>query len=274
MTLVIDDIGIYLLVFIRIAAMFAFDPILSRRNVTSQIRLGFSILLTILIAPTVNFEGYVLNLDLELFILILNQIFIGFCLSFVFSIFYYVLFFVGDFLDIQFGLSVAKIFDPATNIQKSLTGTYINIIFVIYFFLTNTHLILIKLLAQSFKFFPLDKFLFNDDIASFMLNVMTSVFSFSLKLILPFLVVEFILEISMGILMKLIPQIHVFIINLQIKILVAILLLLAFAHPMAEFIDKYIVVMVDNMVKVIARWMYVFKGGEVNVWGKKWTSHL
>lgn len=253
MNFVIDGIGIYILVFVRIATMFAFDPILSRRNVTRQLRIGFSILLTLLIAPTVNFNDYVFNLDLQLVMLILNQLFIGFCLSFVFTVFYYLLFFVGDFLDIQFGMSVAKIFDPSSNIQKSLTGTYINIFFVIYFFLTNTHLVIIKLLAQSFKFFPLDKFLLNDNISQFMLNLMTSVFSFSLRLILPFLVVEFILEISMGILMKLIPQIHIFIINLQIKIFVAILLLLAFAHPMAEFIDKYIAIMVDNMVKVIAR---------------------
>jgi len=252
MEIKIDGIGIYILVFARIVSMFAFNPIFSRRNIPSQVRGALSVILTMVIAPNVSFPDYVFSIDLKFFILILNQIFVGFCLGFIFNIFYYMMFFVGDFLDIQFGMSVAKIFDPAANIQKSLTGTYINIFFVLYFFMTDTHLTLIKLLAQSFSFIPFDGFLLNQNTTQFILNLMTAVFSFSLKLIFPFIVVEFVLEISMGILMKLIPQIHIFIINLQIKMVVAILLLLAFAHPMAEFIDRYIIVMVDNMVKLFA----------------------
>ena len=64
---------------------------------------------------------------------------------------------------------------------------------------------------------------------------------------LPFMAAEFVLELSMGVLMKLIPQIHVFVINIQFKLLLGILLLLAFANPIATFTDHYMRLMLENL---------------------------
>ncbi|MGL5972228.1 MAG: flagellar biosynthetic protein FliR [Oscillospiraceae bacterium] len=251
MTIELEQIGIYILTFARVASMISFNSLFGRKNVSSYVRSGLILLLTILIAPNVQFEDFQFSYDIVFVLMLLNQVLIGFCLNFIFQIFYYMLFFVGDFLDMQFGLSAAKIFDPNTNIQMSLTGNFLNLLFVLYIFVTNSHLTLIKVFADSFKYIPFDTFIFNPKMFEFILNIYTSVFTLGLKLILPFLAVEFILEISMGILMRLIPQIHIFVINIQIKLLVAILLLIIFSVPMAEFIDKYIVIMFDNMTRVL-----------------------
>ena len=55
----------------------------------------------------------------------------------------------------------------------------------------------------------------------------------------------------MGVLMKLIPQIHVFVINIQLKMLLGILLLLLFAGPITSFLDNYIRLMFENMEGVL-----------------------
>ena len=75
----------------------------------------------------------------------------------------------------------------------------------------------------------------------------SSVFLLALRLALPYVAAEFILEICLGILMKLIPQIHVFVIQMQGKILLAIILLLALSVPMTQFIDNYIAEMFNSM---------------------------
>lgn len=69
----------------------------------------------------------------------------------------------------------------------------------------------------------------------------------ALRLTLPFIAAEFVLELSMGVLMKLIPQIHVFVINIQFKLLLGILLLLAFSSPIASFVDNYMRIMWENL---------------------------
>ena len=73
----------------------------------------------------------------------------------------------------------------------------------------------------------------------------TSVFNLAVRLVFPFVAAEFILEIGMGILMKLIPQIHIFVINMQFKILLAIIMLFILAKPITVFLENYILIMFD-----------------------------
>ncbi len=58
---------------------------------------------------------------------------------------------------------------------------------------------------------------------------------------------EFVLELSMGVLMKLIPQIHIFVINIQFKMILGMILLLAFSSPVASFTDNYMRLMMENL---------------------------
>ena len=56
-----------------------------------------------------------------------------------------------------------------------------------------------------------------------------------------------VLELITGVLMKLIPQIHVFVINMQMKVALGFILLLAFSGPITSFLDNYMRVMLENM---------------------------
>jgi len=65
------------------------------------------------------------------------------------------------------------------------------------------------------------------------------------------IVAAFTLEISMGILMKLIPQIHVFVINIQVKVMLGIFLLLVLIQPITHVLDKSLGEMIQNMQNVL-----------------------
>ena len=53
----------------------------------------------------------------------------------------------------NFGFAMAKIFDPATNIQSAFTANILNLLFILYFFATNSHLVLIELAVSSYDLF-------------------------------------------------------------------------------------------------------------------------
>ena len=79
------------------------------------------------------------------------------------------------------------------------------------------------------------------------MTLFASVFSLVIRLSLPFVAAMFVSEVSMGVLMKLIPQIHIFVINIQFKMILGLLLLLAFAGPVASFTDNYMRIMFENL---------------------------
>lgn len=251
----LQDVMLYMLVFLRMAGMLFLNPILSRKNIPTQFRIALVLGITLLVAPNIDTAKMVINGDVALVAAMFYELIIGVLLNYVFQIFYYMLFFAGDLLDFQFGLSMAKIFDPGTNIQMSVSGNILNILFIMYFFVTDCHLQFIKIMASSFTLLPVGAMQISDNIAAFGLDLFISVFSLILKLVLPYIAMEFVIEIAMGILMKLIPQIHVFVINIQFKLLLAFILLLVFAQPMSEFIDKYIgslFLSLEKMISVVA----------------------
>lgn len=237
----------WLLVFARMGGLLGMNPLFARRNVPAPVRAGLTFLLTALIAPGITVTGLAAENSLELAVGMVGELLVGFCCGYVFQIFYYMLFFAGDLMDTHFGMSMAKVFDPGTSIQMSVSGTFLNILFLLYIFSTDSHLLLIRIFADSFQVLPAGAFSFSQESARFFIDLFVSTFSLALRLVLPFMAAEFVLELSMGVLMKLIPQIHIFVINIQFKMLLGLILLLAFAGPVASFVDNYMLLMLQNL---------------------------
>ena len=155
-------------------------------------------------------------------------------------------------MDMEFGLSMAKVFDPGTNLQMSTSSNLLNILFILYIFITDSHLLLIHIFANSFEILPAGTASFSPEASQFFLELFASVFSMALRLVLPFMAAEFVMQVAMGILMKLVPQIHVFVINIQFKILLGVTMLLAFGGPISSFVDNYMRIMLENIQHAIS----------------------
>lgn len=254
LTFSIPAINAFSLVFCRIAGMILFNPLLGRKNVPTMLRAGMVLLLTILIAPSTKIASIEALSGFGLFMAMARELFAGFCFGFLFQIYYYMLFVAGDVIDMGFGLSMSKAFDPGTNIQVSLTGNLFQIMFVVYFFVTDCHLLFVKLIYSTFDVVSLGGMHFGQNIGQFMCTQFVYAFGLIIHLALPYIAASFILEIAMGILMKLIPQINVFTVQFQLNIILGMTLLFAFAVPTTEFIQKYInqvFVQMQNLLQML-----------------------
>ncbi|MEA5010148.1 MAG: flagellar biosynthetic protein FliR [Angelakisella sp.] len=250
-SLSIENIAVYILVFVRMLGMIAFNPLFARRNVPSQVRMGLVICLTLVLSPTIDTVTIASFNELDLILSMFKELIVGLTCGFVFQIFYYLIFFAGDILDVQFGLSMAKIFDPGTNIQMSITGNLIGLMFILYILMTDSYLLMIKIFTTSYMIIPAGAVRISPEISGFIFDLFIQAFVLIIKLTLPFIAAEFTLEIAMGVLMKLIPQIHVFVINIQFKLLLGVFLLFIFAPAISGFVDNYMNIMFQSMQKAL-----------------------
>ena len=250
MTIQLEGLQVYILVFGRMAGLIAFNPLLSRRNVPTQIRVGLVLMLTMIIAPLMG-PVSVTRDSFDMLFTLFRELSLGLISGFVYQIFFYMLLFVGDWMDTEFGMSMAKVFDPATNIQVSLSGNLLTIFFALYIFATDSHLVLIQLFALSFKIVPVGAVNLSPQAFQFVLQLFVDVFSLALRLLLPFTVVEFSLQIVLGIMMKLIPQIHVFVINFQLKQGLGLVMLFLMGPVIASYLNNYIMIMLENIQRAI-----------------------
>lgn len=245
-----SDIYIYILVFVRLAGVIGFNPIFSQKGVPVKIKAALVFLVTIIMAPqAISAAPKEVTYGTLVFVFaMIKELFVGFLFSYVISIFYYLLLGAGEILDTQFGLSMAKVFDPGTNIQMAVSDKLLNMFFIMYFFVTNSHLLMFRMIYASYDIIPAGVPVFmTENITAFAVEIFISTFSLVMRLTFPFIAVQFILQICLGILMKLIPQIHVFVINMDLKILLTIVMLIVMAQPIGNFIDDYIEIMFRSL---------------------------
>ena len=72
-----------------------------------------------------------------------------------------------------------------------------------------------------------------------------------MQLLAPFLVATITLEVGMGILMKLVPQMNIFVLHFQLKVMLGLFLVFLYATPISNFIMNYETMMFQQMQKLL-----------------------
>lgn len=247
-----ENYQFYILIFARVFGIFAFNPILSRNNVSSMVKVGTTVALTLIVGMTV--EQIPIEFDsLPLFAVAgLKEVFVGLVLGFITQLFLSTILMSGEIMDMQAGLGMAKIYDPANGVQMPLFGSIMTYMFIMYYFAANAHLSYIKIFAISYDFIPVGFEKINTDIGLIIVTYFATILTLALKLAMPILVAELLLEICVGILMKAVPQIQVMVVNMQLKLLFGLLILFMIATPLSEALERYMGIMTDNLVSVLS----------------------
>lgn len=237
-----------LLVFARILSIFAFTPLLSRRNVPVMVRVILSIFITMIVIMVVQPEPVDSGTQAGIYLMmILREVFIGLVLGFITNMFFNTVQVAGEIMDMQSGLGMAKVFDPETNIQMSIMGSIISFMMYLYFFATNAHMSYIRLFVISFDTLPVGGSGFNPDLGYNIASYFSVLLAMVTKLAMPIIAAAFVLEFCMGMLMKSVPQIQIMVVNIQLKVAVGFLMLFLIAIPIADFVDKYLETWLDTL---------------------------
>lgn len=247
MSFTFNGFSLFILVFARMGGLIFLNPLLSRRNVPGLVRIGLVMLLTILLAPLQP----ALPPGLDMPAALLRELALGILCGWVYQVFYFMLFFVGDWMDTDFGMAMAKVFDPASNMQMSLSSNLLTIFFTLYFFATGSHLVMLHLFAISFKLVPVGAVMLSTEALQYAMQLFIDVFSLGLRLLLPFVVVEFSLQIVLGIMMKLVPQVHVFVINFQLKLMLGLAMLYLLGATIGTYLNSYISHLLDSIQRML-----------------------
>lgn len=251
----LKNLTVYMLVFCRMGGVIFFNPFFSRGNVPAMVRAGLVFTLTLVVAPQVPGANIPQFETLGLMIAMTKELLVGMSVSVLMIFFYYFIFMAGEIIDTGFGFSMAKVFDPSTNLQVSISGNLFQLCIILYFFLTNCHLMLIKAIASSFNFIHVGAVVVPAELGSFMGTIFITAFSLCMQLALPFIAAAFTEEIAMGILMKLVPQISIFSIDFQLKNILGFLLLLLYAAPITAFLQKYLTIMFSGISNLLRQFI-------------------
>lgn len=251
-SLLFDNFETNLLIFSRVLGIFAFNPILSRRNIPQIVKVVCCILISMIVImvrqPEPVETGTVIGVYLAM---LLKEGFVGAVLGFITDMFFYSVQMSGEMMDMQSGLGMAKVFDPGTNLQMSIMGSFVSFMMYLYFFVINAHLTYIELFVKSFDIIPLGFEGINPDLGISIVEYFSVVLTLVLKIAMPLIVSQTILQFCVGVLMKSVPQIQIMVINIQLKVGFGFLILFLVAVPLSDFIEKFMDTWLETLEGVL-----------------------
>lgn len=251
-TLLFDNFETNLLVFSRVLGIFAFNPILSRKNIPQMVRIICCIFIAMIVImvrqPEPVDTGEVVGVYL---IALLKEGFVGVVIGFVTDMFFYSVQMSGEIMDMQAGLGMAKVFDPGTNLSMSIMGSFVSFMMYLYFFVTNAHMTYIELFVKSFDIIPLGFEGISPELGITIVEYFSVVLTLVLKLAMPLIVSQTILQFCVGVLMKSVPQIQIMVVNIQIKVGFSFLILFLVAKPLSEFLDNFMDTWLETIEGII-----------------------
>lgn len=209
----------------RILGLLASAPVLGNVSIPTPVKLGFALLLTILVLPTLPAIPQVDPGSGVGLIILLQQIVIGLAMGFSMRIVFSAIEMAGEIVGLQMGIGFATFFDPLYSGQVQLIARFFGLIATLLFLTLDGHLQIIALLAQSFTTLPIGM----DGLATTSFMTVTNwgaeIFMLGLRLALPILTALLITNLALGILTRAAPQLNIFAVGFPLTLGIGLLLM-------------------------------------------------
>lgn len=237
MEFTVENMEYYLLVLLRISGFIATAPFFSYNTIPARMKAAISIMLTIIVttvvpATAVSYSGVV-----GFSVLVLKETVVGLILGFMCTLCLYIINFSGQIIDMEIGLSMANMFDPTSNVQITVTGNIYNYLLMLMMVVTNMHYYIIRAITDSFQYFGVGKAVFRDGLKDIVVEFMGNYFLIAIRIVLPVFCCILLVDVILGVLTKAAPQMNMFAVGIQIKVLVGVVILILLVQTIPMISD-------------------------------------
>jgi len=244
------DILVFVLVFIRISMIMMFIPLFGSPTVPWIVKMGFCILLSIIITNSINIELY--NAENSILILsIVSNFIIAMAIGLIIRFIFDGIQMAGQYISYEMGFTVMNVVDPMSSAQIPIISQLKQLMALLMFFAINGHHYLIKAVVTSFEYAPIGKPIFNQYLFDDVIRLSGKIFLIAIKLSAPILVAMFITNLAMAIIARAMPQINIFIISFPLYIGLGLIIMGIFIPFFIKFIKNSMYWMISDIYKSI-----------------------
>lgn len=250
------DLEYFLLILVRISCFVYVAPFFSMSNVPHRVKIGFSIFFAYLIYQAVDHNEVVYDSLLGYALIVMKEALTGFVIGWGAQICTTVTSFAGSIADMEIGLSMVSLIDPTTREQATFTGVFYQYIFTLFMIISGLYQYLLGALVDTFTLIPINGAVFKSEaLVESVLMFLGDYIVIGFRIILPIFCAMIFLNCVLGVLAKVSPQLNMFAVGMQFKVLVglgilflSVRMLPALADNIFEQMKRMIVSFVEGMI--------------------------
>jgi len=230
----------FILIILRMGGLVLSSPIFGRVNVPLVAKLGLVVslgyLMFMVFPQTVAIHYSTL---LGFVLLCAGELLLGMALAYVTNVFFSLTAFTaGQLIDMQIGFGIVNVFDAQNNTQVPMMGNVLNIMFILMFFVVNGHLRLIEIVYLTIERMPIGTLVFSPTIGLTALEIFIRAFVLGVMMALPIIASGLTLEIAFGMMMRAVPQIHMFVVGIPMKMLIGLIIFVVTLPVFGNFSER------------------------------------
>lgn len=237
MSFTIKNIEYALLIFIRVTAIVSVTPLFGNNAVPVRVKAAISFFLSIIMINTVDYTAVSYVGTIGYSVLVMKEAITGLVIGIGSGFCLYILNYSGHFIDMELGLSMAMEFDPTSNLQSTITANFLSHLFIIMFLMSDMHYFIIDALNESYKAIPIGGANIDAGLYHIIVKYIVDYFVIALRIALPIFACVFVINIILGILAKVAPQMNMFVIGMQLKIFVGLFILYMIMGMLPGIVD-------------------------------------
>jgi len=235
----IQQLEFFIVMLIRITGFVYTAPFFSLKNSPHSVKVGFSVMLSIIIFMVTPYEPLSYGGVVGYALVVVENLVAGLMLGFLANVCYQIIGLAGHLIDMEIGFSMVNEFDPVTSSQVTVSGTFYEYAVMLILMVTYLHHYLLDALIDSFKLVPVGGITFNPLIYNVGLKYIVDFFVLAFRIVLPVFGALLIVNSILAIMAKVAPQMNMFVIGMQLKVLVGLVVMLVVIELLpgvAEFI--------------------------------------
>jgi len=225
MTWPIPDPVAALLVLARIAGLLLTAPLLAHALVPPRVRVALAGVLALALAPVagtavlpaVSLPGFVAAIAVETAV--------GAMLGFIGQLVFAGVQLGGQLAGLEMGFGMANLLDPQSSQQSTVVAEWQQLLALLVFLALDVHHVLIAALAESFRVAPVGAAVVSLPALEGLGARGAEMFAIGVRLAAPVLIVLLLVNATLGVLARTIPQLNVFVVGFPVNVGAGLLVL-------------------------------------------------
>jgi len=230
MNLILDDLVQILITglipFLRISALLLAAPLVSLRVVSVRIRIALALLLTIFIYPMLDLPAIDATSAYGIR-LITQELFIGVLFAVVLQVVNAAMVLAGQSMSMSMGLGMAQTIDPNAG-QVPVLASFLVVLSTLIFLSVGGHLIMIKLILQSFEVLPIGGAINVKETLGNVIEWTAMAFLGAVLVALPIMLTMMLINLCIGIVTRAAPALNIFAVGFPAMVLTGMILIVVY----------------------------------------------
>ena len=237
----VENLEYFLFIVTRVSAFVFTAPFFSFGSIPRQFKIAFTLIFSTLLYLTLPSVPVTYPGVIGFSLMVMSEALAGALLGYFTNIVMTILNFTGRLIDMEIGFAMVTMYDPVFKVDTSVTGKLYNYLVIILLLVNDFHHYFLRAFVDAFKVVPIGRAVISANTVNVITYFLGNYFMIAMRLMLPIYATMLLVNVVLGVMAKVAPQMNMFVVGIQLKLLgglVVMILMMSMLPGVANYITK------------------------------------